>query len=59
MNLHKVKIELEVTNADEIIAAAQRLGEIARELEVIAYTLSVKTNIKEEQPTAGTADCSK
>lgn len=53
----EIKLELVITNSDEILATAKRLQEISSELTSIAYKLQAKQGLKEEQPKAGTKGC--
>ena len=48
----EIKLDLVITNSDEILATAKRLDEISKELVVIGYKLKAKLAEK-EQPKAG------
>ena len=49
-NIKDIKVELVVTNAEDVLAYAKRIGEISKELTVIGYKLQARLGAKEEQP---------
>lgn len=51
-NLNEIKLDIVITNADDILAYAKRLNEISKELTTIGYKLQAKLGAKEEQPKA-------
>jgi len=46
----EIKLDLVITNTDEILAYAKRLNEISKELTTIGYKLQAKLGVKEKQP---------
>lgn len=52
MPKNEIKLELVITNSDDVLATAKRLNEISKELTAIAYKLQAKMGAKEEQPDA-------
>lgn len=52
--MQEIKMELSITNTDEILEVAKRLEQISKELTVIGYKLQAKTALKVKQPKADT-----
>lgn len=46
--INGIKIELSISNCDDILSTAKRLSEISNELVVIGYKLKGKLEIKEK-----------
>lgn len=46
--MREIKLDMVVTNSDDILATAKRLNEISKELTMIAYKLQAEIRLKEQ-----------